>query len=119
MKISGVVKKNKGRGRELGFPTANFEIGEDIEDGIYIATVGPMELPALLFVGAAETFGEKKRWAEVYILNFHEDISGQELEVELIKKMRENQKFESEADLIEQMKKDEEQAREYFASLEI
>lgn len=118
MKISGVVKKNKGRGRELGFPTANFEIGEEeTQDGIYIATVGPMELPALLFVGAAETFGENKRQAEVYILDFEQDIYGHRIEVEIKIKIRNSQKFDSKEQLIDQMQKDEKIARSYFSEV--
>lgn len=75
-----------------------------------------MELPALVFIGAAETFGEKDRKAEIYILDFDEDIYGQEVEVEIIKKIRENQKFDSKEALVEQMKEDERLAREYFAN---
>lgn len=118
MKVSGVVRKHKGRGRKLGFPTANIEIGKGSSDGIYVAAVGPMQLPAVVFVGAAKTFGEKKRWMEVYILDFDEDIYGQKIEVELIKKIRENEKFDSEAELISQMKEDMKKARKYFRKKE-
>lgn len=114
MKISGIVQKHKGRGKKLGFPTANIEIDKNVGDGIYIATVGPMELPTIVFIGAAKTFGEKKRWAEIYILDFDEDIYGQEIEVELIKKIRSNKKFDLQAELVRQMKEDELAAREYF-----
>ena len=113
-KISGIVRRHKGRGKKLGFPTANIEVNNKVKDGIYIAAVGPMELSALVFIGTAQTFGENKRWAEIYILDFDEDIYGERIEVKLIKKVRENQKFDSEKDLIEQMKEDEKQAREYF-----
>lgn len=116
MKISGTVKKHKGRGKKLGFPTTNIEIGNRVKDGIYVGTVGPMELPALVFIGAAKTFGEKKRWAEVYILDFDEDIYGQKIEVELIKKIRGNEKFDSEAELVEQMREDAKVAKQYFAN---
>lgn len=118
MKIRGVVQRHLGRGRKLGFPTANIEIGKGVQDGIYVANVGPMELPALVFIGAAKTFGEKKRWAEIYILDFDKDIYGQEIEVELMKKIRENMKFESEEELIKQMADDVKEAKGYFASLE-
>ena len=117
MRISGIVKRHLGRGRKLGFPTANIEINGKVKDGIYVGTVGPTELPALVFVGAAETFGEKRRWAEVYILDFDEDIYGQKIEAKLIKKIRGNKKFGSQAELVKQMNEDEKMARRYFADL--
>ena len=116
MKISGTVQKHKGRGKKLGFPTANIQIDEKIEDGIYISTVGPAQLPGLVFIGAAETFGERKRWAEVHILDFDADIYGQIIEVELIKKIRENRKFDSQKELVLQMKNDEAVARNFFGA---
>lgn len=113
-KLTGKIKKGSGRGKKLGFPTANFELAQKIADGIYAGAVGPMELPALVFVGAAKTFGETKRLVEVYILDFDENVYGQELEVVLLKKLRENKKFDSVDKLVEQMKKDEKAAREYL-----
>lgn len=118
MKISGIVQKHLGRGKKLGFPTANIKVGKNVKDGIYVGTVGPMKLPALVFIGVAKTFDEEKRWAEVYILDFDEDIYGKEIEVELKNKIRNNKKFDSQAELVRQMKKDELLAREYFETRE-
>ena len=112
MKFVGIVKKNLGRGTKLGFPTANIDAPEGLEEGIFVGLV--YGAPALIFVGAAKTFGETERKAEVYILDFSADIYGREIEVETIKKIRDNQKFESEAALVEQMKRDEEVARAFF-----
>lgn len=117
MRIAGKVIKGSGRGRKLGFPTANFELTQRVADGIYAGTVGPMELPALVFIGAAKTFGETKRLAEVYILDFDEKIYGQEIEAVLLQKLRGNKKFETVDKLMEQVKIDEKTAREFFAKL--
>ena len=140
MKIKGVVKKHLGRGKALGFPTANLEAPEGIEEGIWaglttIATsrsIPPSlprrpacgtgrqsgawggKLPCLIFVGAAETFGEKEKKLEVYILDFDQDLYGVEIEVELIKKLRNNIKFDSQDELIGQMHEDERTARDFF-----
>ena len=73
-------------------------------------------LPSLVFIGKAETFNENKALVEVHILDFSQDIHGCELEVEVIKKIRDNQKFETEEALIDQMKEDELVARQFFAS---
>lgn len=128
IRVAGVVKKHLGRGKTLGFPTANIEIENDIEDGIYVgltrihnSPLSPLtlrgergELPSLIFIGAAQTFGESQRRAEVYILDFAGELYGQEIEVELIRKIRDNIKFDAQDDLVEQMKQDEAVAREYF-----
>lgn len=119
MKFSGIVKKHLGRGKKLGFPTANIEAPKNVEDGLYIGfchSVPNDRKPALIFIGASETFNEHDRKAEVYILDFEGDLYGQKIEVEVLKKLRENQKFDSQEALIEQMKEDEVAAREFFGS---
>jgi len=118
MKFTGIVKRGSGRGKALGFPTANIEAPENAGDGIYVGTVHchTVAYDSVIFVGAAETFGEHERKAEVYILDFSEDLYGQAIQVEIVKKLRDNQKFESEQALIEQMQKDEQVAREFFRS---
>lgn len=119
MTYSGKVKKNMGRGRELGFPTANIDVPEDSEEGIYVAwvMVDSQKLPSLFFVGKAVTFGESKKQGEAYILDFEGDLYGKEIEVEVLEKLRENETFESPEELVVQMRDDEKQAREFFAKL--
>jgi riboflavin kinase/FMN adenylyltransferase len=115
MNFSGVVKKNLGRGKKLGFPTANIDAPDDVGDGLYLGLAN--KSPALVFIGQAKTFDETDRKAEIYILDFEGDLYGQEIEVEIIKKLRENKKFQTERALIEQMWLDEQAARRYFDSL--
>lgn len=118
MKFKGIVKKFTGRGRELGFPTANIEIKDlALKDGLYLGRVWitDAEFNALVFIGANKTFAETDRRAEIYILDFDQYIYAQELAVETIKKIRDVQKFESADELIAQMKKDEKVARKFFA----
>ena len=112
MKVKGLVEKHLGRGRDLGFPTANLNVKTDLEEGIYLAKAEG--LPAMAFVGSAITFGDTKKVFEVYILDFAEDLYGKEIEVEMIKKIRDNKKFNSKEELVLQMKSDEQVAREYF-----
>jgi len=97
----------------MGFPTANINAPQDIEDATYLALTN--NKPSMVFIGAPETFEETDRRAESYILDFSEDLYGQVIEIEILKKLRNNQKFDSEADLIEQMNKDERLAREFFS----
>lgn len=117
-KFKGKVIKGKKRGKALGFPTANIVIGGDAEEGIYISRIylKKIDYPSLTFIGAAITFGDKKVQAESYILDFNEDIYGKEVEVELLKKIRNNQKFATVEELIKAMEEDERLTREYFNS---
>ena len=118
--ISGKVTRNTGRGRTLGFPTANLDskIGTETEDGIYVGfcAIVPQRgrKAALVFIGVPETFGETERQIEVHILDFDEDLYGKNLTVKLIKKIRDNQRFDSEEALIAQMRRDEGAARAFF-----
>ncbi|MDP3948234.1 MAG: riboflavin kinase [bacterium] len=115
----GKVRKNKQRGKSLGFPTANINLAKNIPEGIYIsqAKIETFIYPALTFIGTAKTFNEKKFQAETYILNFDQSIYGKWISVKLLKKIRGNKKFNSAKDLIAQMKKDEQEARNYFSKL--
>lgn len=115
-KFWGKVKKHNQRGKKLGFPTANVNINKNIPEGIYISKVKLQGLwyKSLTFIGQAKTFGEIRFHAETYILDFKKDIYGKWISVKLLKKIRDNKKFNSAKELIEQMKRDEKKAREYF-----
>ena len=117
--VRGKVKSGSKRGKDLGFPTANLNLHQNILDGVYLSEV-KIKLAtysALTFVGAAKTFGETKRFVESYILNFNKDIYGQWITIRLFEKIRENIKFNSEAELKEQMKKDLVIAKKHYRRL--
>ena len=120
MKFTGIVKKHIGRGKTLGFPTANIEPPAELEDGIYTAWTkienGP-KLASLVFIGSNPTFNESFRRAEVYILDFEQDIYDKQIEVEALKKIREVERFDSPDALIAQMKQDQAMAKEFFGNL--
>ncbi|MDP3758687.1 MAG: riboflavin kinase, partial [Candidatus Daviesbacteria bacterium] len=61
-----------------------------------------------------KTFNEKKFQAETYILNFNQNIYGKWISVKLLKKIRNNKKFNSAKELIVQMKKDKAVTEKYF-----
>jgi riboflavin kinase/FMN adenylyltransferase len=116
-RIDGIVVRGEGRGRQLGYPTANVRTDRHVAipaDGIYAgwAVLHRKRLPAAISVGTNPTFEGKQRTVEAYILDFDEDIYGVELGVEFVERLRGMVKFESVADLVEQMGRDVEQARE-------
>lgn len=118
-KFWGKVRQHNQRGKKLGFPTANINLTKKIPEGIYISKIKIEKIfyPSVTFIGTAKTFGEKRFQAEIYILDFNKDIYGDWITVELIKKIRNNKKYNSAKQLISQMREDEKQARKYFSKL--
>lgn len=115
--LKGKVQDGKKRGIKMGFPTANFSADPSIPQGTYISQIEVKSrvYPSVTFIGTVETFDEKDFVAETYILDFSRDIYGEEVSVNVLKKLRDNKKFESEEALIEQMKKDEAGTRLFFS----
>ncbi len=115
----GKVRTHNKRGKSLGFPTANVNLSKKIPEGIYISKtkLGGKEFKSVTFIGTVKTFNEKRFHAESYILDFKKDIYGKWISVELIKKIRENKKFNSAEELVDQMKKDETDTRKYFSKM--
>src|SRR3990167_8791430 len=116
LRFLGRLVRNLGRGTRLGFPTANLETDTTVPEGIYIgyALANHEKLPALIFSGVPITFDEKEHRIEVYLFDFEGELGVPELGITLIKKIRENEKFDSAEKLIAQMKEDERVAWEYF-----
>lgn len=115
-KFWGKVRRHNQRGKKLGFPTANVNLSKKIPEGIYISQTKLKDnfYPSLAFIGQAKTFNETKFLAEIFILDFNKNIYGKWISVELITKIRNNQKFNSTDALIRQMREDERVARKYF-----
>jgi riboflavin kinase/FMN adenylyltransferase len=111
--FSGRVVKGDGRGRKLGYPTANLKI-EDTDKllpsvGIYVieCCVDNKKFFGLLSIGSKPTFTSAGEIIpEVYIFDFNEDIYDKLLHVNLIELLRGEEKFNSAEELIKQMDKD-------------
>jgi len=114
----GKVKKGKERGKLLGFPTANIALHKEIPEGIYASrvTFENKNYRAATFIGTSKTFNETEYRAESYILDFNQNIYGEWITVRLFKKLRGNKKFNSEQQLINQMKRDALTTREFLNS---
>lgn len=110
--VLGEVVKGSARGRELGFPTANVQYENDILPplGVYAVRVLVKNriLKGVANVGIRPTFKEKnpKVSLEVFILGFKGNLYGTIVEVEFIKKIRDEKKFSSRDGLIAQIQKD-------------
>ncbi len=109
-KFSGSVIKGAQRGRQLGFKTANLKINDDLKiipsNGVYacFAWHNGKKHQGMLNIGHNPTFNTNTdTHIEVHLLNFDQDIYGEELEIELEKKLRDEQKFNSLEDLVQQL----------------
>jgi len=102
----------------LGFPTANIEVEPETPEGIFVgfANVDSRRFQSLIFVGKPLTFDEQDKKAEVYLLDFDDNLYNKKLEINVLFKLRENIKFSSKDTLVAQIKEDERQARDYFSN---
>lgn len=117
----GKVIQGKKRGKGLGFPTANLRLHKSLPEGVYVSQikVDNKWRNSLTFIGAAKTFGASEVFGETYILDFNHNIYGKWVSVALLKKIRDNKKFESETELVAKMKKDLLEATSYFQTEKI
>lgn len=119
--ISGRVIKGEGRGKLIGFPTANLGYEKDLmipAKGVYITQVKVknMTYNSVTNIGINPTFNTGYEiHVESHLLDFSHDIYGEEIRVTFIKKIRDEKKFSSVNDLVAQISLDAEAAREYFA----
>lgn len=117
--ITGVVVKGDGRGRGLGFPTANIAPKHSIipADGVYAVRFFVREkfYDGIANVGMRPTFDEKRLTIEVHILDFDEDIYGEEISLYFLGRIREERKFKSPDDLVRQIASDIRTARKMLA----
>ncbi len=103
--ISNVVEGAK-IGRKLGFPTANLKYPNDIikiPHGVYKVKI--LEKIAIMNWGIKPTFNCEEAM-EVHIPNFNQDLYNQELEIEIVSKIRDEKKFDSLEELKTQIEKD-------------
>ncbi len=116
--LRGIVVRGDGRGRTLGFPTANLSVQADGKlippSGIYAVRAGSRVgiLGGALHVGPRPTFRGSPPTIELHLLDFDGDLYGLEMRVEFIRFLREVQPFSSVRALVEQLREDVARARE-------
>ena len=118
--LSGRVIKGEGRGKKIGFPTANMGYDKELiipAKGVYItqATINDMVYNSVTNIGVNPTFNTGYDvHVETHLLDFTQDIYGDEIKVSFIKKIRDEKKFSSVNDLVAQIAIDTQHARDYF-----
>jgi riboflavin kinase/FMN adenylyltransferase len=117
--LTGTVVHGDRRGRELGFPTANLQIPSECllpANGVYVCRVHLREgiYHAITNVGTRPTFNDSPPTVEAYLLDFSGDLYGSWMSVDFLKYLRPEERFASADELIEQMNRDEMQARRWL-----
>lgn len=116
--VRGEVFKGDQRGRELGYPTANIKLDQTIHPayGIYACLVrreGEKQwMKAATNIGIRPMFEVPTAQVESFIFDFDEEIYGETIHVRPIQRLRSEAKFDSLEELIDQMEKDCDQAKE-------
>ncbi|HZV07062.1 MAG TPA: bifunctional riboflavin kinase/FAD synthetase [Gemmataceae bacterium] len=114
-RLHGRVGSGQRRGQKLGFPTANLEQVKTLipGDGVYAVRVpiAGMIWPGAANIGPNPTFGEEARKVEVHLIGYQADLYGKSLAVVFVERLRDTRPFKNVAELVEQLKRDIEQAR--------
>jgi len=113
--VSALIIHGDGRGRQIGFPTANLCETDQLvpAEGVYAgcAVVGERQHPCAISVGSSPTFSGKTSRVEAHLLDFDDDIYGERIDVHFQCFLRPQQKYSSADALIDQLRRDVEAAR--------
>jgi riboflavin kinase/FMN adenylyltransferase len=111
--LSGTVVHGKGNGQKIGFPTANIKISDPLKlipaNGVYVVetNINGKNYRGAMNIGTRPTFElNGSRSLEVHVIGFHNNLYEQPLQVEFIRKLRDEQNFGSIDALKEQLAKD-------------
>ena len=119
--LHGTIVKGKGIGRTMGFPTANLDIAESYKiipkNGVYLVQtlIDGKNIFGLMSIGTNPTVGGTSQTIETYFLDFERNLYGANITIEMLTKIRDEEKFASVEALQEAIKKDENFARNFLA----
>lgn len=125
--VTGRVVAGERRGRTLGYPTANLAFETPVAlppDGVYAVRVtwggeDPLEptraADGVASLGVRPTFGGGERLLEVHLFDVDEDLYGNDLRVEFVRRLRGEKRFSSADALVDQMDRDSERAKSVLA----
>lgn len=114
--ITGEVIKGKGIGKTIHFPTANIDVERDYKlipkNGVYVikSNIDDRIVFGMMNIGTNPTFNENKQSVEVHFFNTNTDLYGRSLKIEILKRLRDEEKFKSIEQLTTQLHLDQENA---------
>jgi len=118
--LTGTIVKGKGLGKNLGFPTANLKIEETYKlipkTGVYVvkALIDDEEFFGMMNIGYNPTVGGSEKTIETYFFNLDKNLYGKKLQIEMLKRIREEKKFSGVEELIKAMKEDQAFSENYI-----
>lgn len=119
--LEGVVVKGEGRGKKIGFPTANIQVSPDLivpARGVYVTRTiyNGMTYNSITNIGFNPTFKDTHQThIETNMFDFDTDIYGENLDIEFLHKVRDEKKFPTVNDLIAQIKADVAFAKDFLS----
>jgi riboflavin kinase / FMN adenylyltransferase len=120
-RLAGTVLRGAGRGRTLGFPTANLRPDRPLVlgAGVYAARAAwnDQRADAVVNVGYRPTFGEEQYWVEAYLFDFSGDLYDRRLTIDFLHRIRPEMKFAGVEALKRQVAADVEAARRLLKEL--
>ena len=122
--VDGSVVKGAGRGRELGFPTANLSTPNELVPpaGVYatLLTVDDIVLPSVTNIGMRPTFGDVDRpVVEAHVLDFDRDLYGSTVRLSFVQRLRDERAFPDVDALRAQVDADRRSARRLFGQISL
>ena len=121
--LTGIVKKGKGLGRQLNFPTANLHIEEGYKlipkNGVYVVQceINNSLVFGMMNIGFNPTVSGTERSIEINFFDLDEDLYDKKLQIDIIERIRDEHKFESLEALKTQLSKDRETSLSILAKL--
>ena len=118
--LNGNVVNGKKLGGKIGYPTANIDVKESYKlipkTGVYVvkSTIDEKTVFGMMNIGNRPTVNGNHQTIEVHFFDFNQNLYDRNLTIELIYFLRDEEKFDSVEILIQQLKKDEETARDYI-----
>jgi riboflavin kinase/FMN adenylyltransferase len=118
--VEGTVAHGAGRGKGIGFPTANLQSGSELvpQDGVYVTRTfaGNRSLASVTNIGTRPTFADQEFAIETHLLDTDIDLYDQPIEVSFLARLRQELRFPTVEALVEQVRRDVERARAWFAA---
>ena len=112
--LTGDVKKGKGLGRQLNFPTANLFIAEEYKlipkNGVYVvkSILNDKLYYGMMNIGFNPTVNGSSKSIEIHFFDFKADLYEQNIQVDILERIRDEHKFNSLEELKAQLLKDKE-----------